>query len=57
MYIKQTLENIKGVIKNGYSRETGSKDEENETKNATQYLLDTTMRKQTTHRKHEVSHK
>ena len=47
---KETLENIEGAIKNGKSRETGnigSKDKEKQNKNTTQYVLDTTIRKQT----------
>jgi hypothetical protein len=39
-------ENIAGTIKNGQSRETGNIDEEKQSKNTTQYALDTTMHKQ-----------
>jgi len=37
------LEHIVGAIKNGQSRDTGNKTK----KNTTQYVLETTMRKQT----------
>jgi hypothetical protein len=33
-------ENIEGTIKNGQSRETGNIDEEKQSKNTTQYVLD-----------------
>jgi hypothetical protein len=39
------LENTEGAIKNGQSRETGTIDEEKQSKNKTQYALDTTKRK------------
>jgi hypothetical protein len=39
-------ENTEGTIKNGQSRETGNIDEEKQSKNTTQYALDTTMHKQ-----------
>jgi len=39
------LENSEGAIENGQSRET--KDKEKQNKNSTQYVLETTMRKQT----------
>ena len=42
-----TLENTKGAVKRGQSRETGNIDEEKQSKNTTQYVLDTTMHKQT----------
>ena len=41
------LENTEGAIKNGQSRETGNIDEEKQNENTTQYVLDTTMCKQT----------
>ena len=42
------LQITEGAIKNGRSRETkGSQDEETQTKTTTQYVLDTTMYKQT----------
>jgi hypothetical protein len=42
------LENTEGrSIKNWQSRETGNTDEETQNKNTTQYVLDTTIRKQT----------
>ena len=43
------LENNEGAIKNGQSRETdnGTEDEGKQSKNTTQYELDTTLRKQT----------
>ena len=41
------LENTERAIKNGQSRETCNIDEEKQTKNTIQYVLDTTMRKQT----------
>ena len=41
------LENTKGAIKNGQSRETGNIDKEKQNKNTTQYMLDTTICKQT----------
>ena len=41
------LENTEGAIKNGQSRETGTQDEDKQNKNTTQYVKDTTMRKQT----------
>jgi len=37
----------KGQSKNGQSRETGNIDENKQKKNITQYVLDTTMHKQT----------
>jgi len=41
-------ENTEGAIKNGQSRETANiKDEGKQNKNTTQYVLDTTIRKQT----------
>jgi hypothetical protein len=40
------IENTEGTIKNGQSRETGNIDEEKQSKNTTQYALDTTMHKQ-----------
>ena len=48
------LENSEGAIKNGQSRETGNigytrqgtQDEDKQNNNTTQYLLDTTIRKQ-----------
>ena len=48
---KETLENTEGATKNGQSRETGMKGytrrrKTNEKHNTTQYVLDTTMRKQ-----------
>ena len=39
-------ENTEVTIKNGQSRETGNIDEEKQSKNTTQYALDTTMHKQ-----------
>ena len=45
---KSTLENTEGAIKNGQSRETGNIGYEvTQNKNITQYVLDTTIRKQT----------
>ena len=45
------LENTEGAIKNGQSRETGNiwhtRRRKNKTKNTTQCVLDTTIRKQT----------
>jgi hypothetical protein len=41
------LENIEGAIKNGQSRETGNINEEKQNKNTTQYVLGSTIRKQT----------
>ena len=48
------LENTEGAIKNGQSRET-TQDEEKQNKNTTQYVLDTTIRKETqiTNMRHE----
>jgi hypothetical protein len=43
----QNKENTEGAIKNGQSRDTGNIDEDKQNKNTTQYVLDTTMRKQT----------
>jgi hypothetical protein len=42
------LENTERAIKNGQSRETtqGTQDEEKQNKNTTQYVLDTTIRKE-----------
>ena len=40
-------ENTEGAIKNGQSRDTGNIDEDKQNKNTTQYVLDTTIRKQT----------
>jgi hypothetical protein len=37
----------KGQTKHGQSRETGNIDENKKTKNITQYVLDTTIHKQT----------
>ena len=45
-YLQQTLENTEVAIKNEQSRETGNIDEEKQSRNTTQYALDTTMRKQ-----------
>ena len=39
--------NTKGVFKNGQFREPGNIDEEKQNKDAKQYVLDTTMHKQT----------
>ena len=52
------LENTEGAIKNGQSRET-TQDEEKQNKNTTQYVLDTTIRKETqiTNMRHETSYK
>ena len=57
--IKITLENSEGAIKNGQSRETrnlGSKNVYKQNKITTQYVLDTTRRKQTqiTQIRHEL---
>jgi len=44
------LENTEGAIKNGHSRQTGSirhTRREQTNKNTTQYVLDSTIRKQT----------
>ena len=44
------IENTEGAINNGQSRETGSIEytrRDKQTKNTTQYVLDTTIRKQT----------
>jgi hypothetical protein len=41
------LENTEGAMNKGQSRETGNIDEEKQTHNTTQYVLDTTMCKQT----------
>ena len=44
---KETLEKTEKIIKNGQSRETQSTlNVEKQSKNTTQYVLDTTMRKQ-----------
>jgi len=48
--LKLTLKNTEVAIKNGQSRETcnmGTQDEEKQNKNTTQYVLDTTIHKQT----------
>ena len=52
------LENTEGAIKNGQSKET-TQDEEKQNKNTTQYVLDTTIRKETqiTNMRHEPSYK
>ena len=52
------LENTEGAIKNGQSRET-TQDEEKQNKNTIQYVLDTTIRKETqiTNMRHETSYK
>ena len=42
-----TIENIEGAIKNGQFRETGNIGYIMRKKTTTQYMLDTTMRKQT----------
>jgi len=57
--IKKTLENSEGAITNGESRETGnlgSKDVYKQNKITTQYVVDTTRRKQTqiTQIRHEL---
>ena len=41
------LENTDGTIKTRQSRETGNIGEEKQSKNTTQYVLDTIIRKQT----------
>jgi hypothetical protein len=41
------LENTIGPIKNGQSRETGNIGHTKQNKNTTQYVLDTTVHKQT----------
>jgi hypothetical protein len=41
------LENNKWAIKNGQSRETGNIDEDKQKQNTTQYVMDTTIRKET----------
>ena len=50
MHNKETLENTEGEIKNGQSRETGktehTRGRKSKKNNTTQYVLDTTMRKQ-----------
>ena len=43
----QNKENTEGALKHGQSRDTGNIDEDKQNKNTTQYVLDTTMRKQT----------
>ena len=40
-------ENTEGAITNGQSREAGNIDDEKQSKNTTQYALNTTMHKQT----------
>ena len=45
--LKYMLENTEGAIKNGQSRKTCNIDEEKQNKNTTQYVLDTTICKQT----------
>ena len=45
--MKETLENTEGAIKNGRFRETGYTRQDKRNKNTTQYVLDTTIRKQT----------
>ena len=50
IHLKKTLENTEWTIINGQSRETGNmgtQDEEKQNKNTTQYVLDTTICKQT----------
>jgi hypothetical protein len=44
---KLTLENTEGAIRKKKSRKTGNISEGNQNKNTTQYVLDTTMHKQT----------
>jgi hypothetical protein len=44
---KSTLANVEGAIKNRQSRETGNIDENKQRKNITQYVLNTTIHKQT----------
>jgi hypothetical protein len=49
LWSKYTLENTEGAIKNGHSRETGNivYTRQKQNKNTTQYVMDTTMCKQT----------
>ena len=51
------LEITEGAIKNGQSRETGNIDKEKHNKkhNTTQYMLDTTIRKQAHKRKLDMN--
>ena len=44
---KYTLDNTEVAIKNDQSRENSNKTKKKQNKNTTQYVLDTTMRKQT----------
>ena len=48
MTVMKTLENTEGAIKNEQAKETGNEaqDEEKQNKKTTQYVLDTTVRKQ-----------
>jgi hypothetical protein len=41
------IENTEGVIKNGQLEKQATQDEETQNKNTTQYVMDTTLRKQT----------
>jgi DNA/RNA endonuclease G (NUC1) len=45
--LNEKVANTDGAIQHGKSRETGHIDEEKQSKNTTQYVFDTTIRKQT----------